>query len=262
MMLFIDAGNTLIKWAWQPPDPSQSADWVVHRVTHDAWICQAAAAQPLRAALTQASACVISNVAGEAWLDAMPATVSRQRCHLVQSPAAAYGLVNGYQVPAQLGSDRWCTLLAAWQQWQQSALVVSVGTAVTLDFLEKTATGHARFHGGSIQPGLRLMWQSLQQGTAQLAAHDWSAQLASQAIDSPTWPTNTQQALWQGCVGAISAAISRRYEALCLSDPETRLILTGGDAAWIQAVLPESCTVRANIEEHLVLKGLAWMAHL
>lgn len=262
MRLLIDAGNSYTKWAWQPAQPERTDDWQVHALANADWIAGLPHAAPLHAAIAQASACLISNVAGEAWLAALPDTYNPSTCCVIESPATWGNVSNGYHSPAQLGSDRWCSLLAVWQQYQASALIVSLGTAMTLDYLQKTAPGGACFVGGTIQPGLRLMWRSLQQGAAQLKQYDLDALTQQQAHRQiEPWPTTSQQAMWQGCVTALVASICQRYAELQSTDPEIRLILTGGDAALIHAALPDRLSAQAIIGDNLVLKGLAWMAH-
>ena len=253
MKLLIDAGNTRTKWAWCPDQPHQDAAWQVHALTHQQWLQGDADAQRLLQAIAQAKQVWLSNVAGAHWLQPLPAL--EQRLHLIQSSASALGVQNSYHQPAQLGSDRWCSVLAVWQQFGQSALVVTAGTALTIDALVVNQAG-ASFAGGSIQPGLRLMWQSLQQGAAQL---DY-AYPPDQAVPSG-FAQNSQQAMWLGCVQALAASVVAQFERmLALADAMPLLILTGGDAQLLHRYLPDRLSAQAIIVDNLVLKGLACLA--
>ena len=63
----------------------------------------------------------------------------------VVSSAHAAGVTNGYDHPGRLGTDRWVALIGARQRvlshgGARPALVVMVGTAVTVDALDAEAT--------------------------------------------------------------------------------------------------------------------------
>lgn len=254
MKLLIDAGNSRTKWAWCPPALSHDHRWQVNALDNTQWLAPSTDAQLLRDAVHQADQVWLSNVAGARWLQGYPANTSL--LHVMQSTTAALGLRNGYTDPAQLGSDRWCSLLAVWRQFAQPALVVTAGTAVTIDALMVTTNADADFLGGSIQPGLRLMWQSLQQGAAQLdyVYPDQEAQLDNFA-------RNSQQAMWRGCVQALTAAVATQYAHLAdMTATAPLLVLSGGDAQLLHRYLPDALSAQAIIVDNLVLKGLACLA--
>src|SRR5205085_12643161 len=108
----------------------------------------------------------------------------------VVSAARACGVTNGYDHPNRLGVDRWVALIGAWhrvlaQGAPRPALVVMVGTAVTVDALDETG----RFLGGDILPGFGLMLRALEMGTAGLKAP------AGGGVD---FPSNNRYALMSG----------------------------------------------------------------
>ena len=133
------------------------------------------------------------------------------------------GVVNGYEHPSRLGADRWVALIGA--RWRvlsrgapRPALVVMVGTAVTVDALDTDC----RFLGGLILPGFGLMLKALEMGTAGLKVPTG---------DVVEFPTNTSDALMSGGAYAIAGAVRRQYrrlQARCGQDP---LVLMGGGAA-------------------------------
>ena len=94
--------------------------------------------------------------------------------HWVVPASHEAGVTNGYDHPSRLGADRWVALIGArWRVMAEAAasgavprpaLVVMVGTAVTVDALD--ASG--RFLGGLILPGFGLMLKALEMGTAGL----------------------------------------------------------------------------------------------
>lgn len=253
MKLLIDAGNSRTKWAWCPEQSSQSKALQINTLDNQDWFEGTAQAQALHAAIAKASRIYLSNVAGERWLQRLPEL--GQRLQRIVATHSAMGLQNAYSQPAQLGSDRWCSLLAVWRQAQKSALVVSAGTAMTMDALE-VKQGRAVFAGGSIQPGLRLMWQSLQHGAAQL---DYAYPTDHTAEDG--FAINSQQAMWLGCMQALSASVAAQYDRLCQRlDHAPLLHLSGGDADLIARYLPHRLSAQAIIVDNLVLEGLAWLA--
>ena len=143
--------------------------------------------------------------------------------------AADGGIVNGYDHPNRLGADRWVALIGARQRVlaegrARPALVVMVGTAVTVDSLD--ASG--RFLGGMILPGFGLMLKALEMGTAGLKVP------TGEVVD---FPTNTSDALMSGGAHAIAGAIERCHQRLLrLCGAEPVLIMTGGAAVKLNAI--------------------------
>jgi type III pantothenate kinase len=141
---------------------------------------------------------------------------------VVPGPEQA-GVTNGYDHPSRLGADRWVALVGA--RWRvlsrgapRPALVVMVGTAVTVDALDT----QGRFIGGLILPGFGLMLKALEMGTAGLKVP------TGEVVE---FPTNTSDALMSGGAYAIAGAVRRQYrrlQARCGQDP---LLFMGGGAA-------------------------------
>jgi type III pantothenate kinase len=139
-------------------------------------------------------------------------------------PSARHaGVSNGYDHPSRLGADRWVAMIGArWHALSRGkprpALVVMVGTAVTVDALDTDG----RFVGGLILPGFGLMLKALEMGTAGLKVP------TGEVVE---FPTNTSDALMSGGAYAIAGAVRRQYrrlQARCGQDP---LVLMGGGAA-------------------------------
>lgn len=63
-----------------------------------------------------------------------------------------------------VGHDRLLTAVAAYARCRQACMVVDVGTAVTVDFVD----GEGAFCGGAIAPGLGMMLRAMNAGAAQL----------------------------------------------------------------------------------------------
>jgi type III pantothenate kinase len=144
----------------------------------------------------------------------------------------AAGVTNGYDYPTRLGADRWAALAGArWHVLQRGtprpALVVMVGTAVTVDSLD--AEGH--FLGGLILPGFGLMLRALEQGTAGLRVPTGEVE---------DFPTNTSDALMSGGAHALAGAIERIHRRLVnRSGGDLPLCLMTGGAALKMAPITE-----------------------
>ena len=164
------------------------------------------------------------------------------------SAAKAGGVTNGYDSPQRLGPDRWAALVGARHHAIASAapaLVIMVGTAVTIDSLD--ASGH--FLGGAIMPGFGLMLRALETGTAGLKVP---------MGDAKDFPTNTSDALTSGGTDAISGAIERSYRRLARHAGREPLLLMSGGAAPKLSELSEE--LPARVIDHLIFEGLLVLA--
>ena len=230
-MLLLDVGNSRIKWVL-----AEGSAWVRQGMAGiDEW----AAVRQAFATLPPPHRILVSNVAGEqaaqqvrAACAAWPAPVE-----FIIAGAGQCGVRNAYAQPAQLGSDRWAALIAAWHQARAACLVVNCGTATTVDAL----SDGGEFLGGLILPGVDMMRRSLAEGTAQLAATggDWR-----------DFPRNTADAMYSGAIQATVGAIRQQYELL--GKPGAYCLLSGGAADSVQPHL-KLPLVRVD---NLVLQGL------
>jgi type III pantothenate kinase len=164
------------------------------------------------------------------------------------------GLTNGYDFPSRLGADRWVSLAGARARvlaggQMRPALVVMVGTAVTVDSLDSSG----RFLGGLILPGFGLMLRVLEQGTAGLKVP------TGEVVD---FPTNTSDALMSGGANAIAGAVERQTRRLQQrTGQEPMLLMTGGAAVKLAPTLDLPFeTVDALIFEGLLLIQAARLA--
>ena len=229
--LAIDIGNTRLKWAlYDTPRPGASmrSSGAVFLETIDVL------ADSDWRQLPAPTSMLGSNVAG----DAVRRRVEEQlelwdiEPRWIVPGAQAAGVTNGYDHPTRLGADRWAALAGArWHVLQRHvprpALVVMVGTAVTVDSLDV----EGRFLGGLILPGFGLMLRALEQGTAGLRVP------TGEVVD---FPTNTSDALMSGGAHALAGAIERIHRRLVnLSGGVEPLCLMTGGAAVKMAPITE-----------------------
>jgi type III pantothenate kinase len=143
------------------------------------------------------------------------------------------GVTSGYDHPNRLGADRWVSLVGARSRvlaqtrpgdTPRPALVVMVGTAVTVDSLD----AEGRFLGGLILPGFGMMLRALELGTAGLKVP------TGDVVD---FPTNTSDALMSGGSSAIAGAIERQHRKLVQrTGAEPLLYMTGGAAVKLAPI--------------------------
>jgi type III pantothenate kinase len=226
--LAIDIGNTRLKWAlYAAPQPGAT---VLHQgISFLETIDDLAEGDWKNLPVpTSMLGCV---VAGEAVRRRVEEQMEMWELdpHWVVPKAQEAGLVNGYDHPGRLGADRWvCLAGARWHVLKSGtprpALVVMVGTAVTVDALD--ASG--RFLGGLILPGFGLMQRALEQGTDGLKVP------TGEVVD---FPTNTSDALMSGGANAMAGAIERQARRLRQrTGQEPLLLMTGGAAVKLAPI--------------------------
>jgi type III pantothenate kinase len=235
----VDAGNTRIRWAalsagrifWQVAlpgaEPARIAAAWARAEAPDRILVSAVAGPEVRQAITRA--------ARASW---------QREPEFLQSPAAGWGVRNGYRDPARLGIDRFAALVAANRRFPAGALVVDVGTAVTLDLL---IAGEHR--GGYILPGPGLMARALERGTAAVSA------AGPDPEEAPG--RDTASAVGRGTVHAVVGAVAEvRAHLAGQGLSGVPCIVTGGGAPLVA----ERIASPRNLLPGLVLEGLAQMA--
>ncbi len=163
------------------------------------------------------------NVAGDALavrIDALCSQSGAEGMQWVHSTREAVGIRNTYEVPGQLGSDRWVALLGLATHTAGAALLASFGTATTIDALSAPDTSARRFEGGVILPGPELMLRALANGTAQLPYAEGEV--------TPL-PRNTHSAIRSGVAAAQAGAVLRQWRAAADAfGAEPEVFCTGG----------------------------------
>lgn len=237
--LLLDGGNSRLKWAWVENGrilrtasaryrdlSALDEDWQLHgtgisRITGSA-VCGDAKKQ------------LVADILGREieWLGSMP---------------HALGISNHYRDISEHGADRWFNVLGSRSFSRRACVVVSCGTAVTLDAL--TADGH--YLGGSIMPGFHLMRESLARKTANLKIPEGHAY---------PFATSTANALASGMSDAVCGALilmHGRLQARVRGEP-VDVVITGGGAKKVAAALPAQFALdnAVKIVDNLVIFGL------
>lgn len=126
-----------------------------------------------------------------------------------------------------VGQDRLLCALGAFDVLKQACVVIDVGTAVTVDFVD----GEGVFHGGAILPGISMMLASLNESTANLP------KLVYTKLDSTKNDPGkqTDEAMMLGVTYAVRGAVrllTERYAEHYQAYPHT--IVTGGDLGVLE----------------------------
>lgn len=243
MLLVIDTGNTRTKWAKVQEDGKLAA---VQATLNNKLITSA-----IKQDLASVDKVVVANVAGHEIAAQLNSIMPE---HLepifMVAKSEACNVINRYEHVETLGIDRWAAAIAAWHMYKQPTLVINAGTAITIDALGKDkATKKGEYLGGTIMPGLQLLFSALSENTAKLTAS------ASGRLDA--FPKNTADAIQTGCMNAIIGAVvlqMKQLEKHCAFLP--KIVISGGDAVKIAEALNHHLN-RVIVAENLVLQGLA-----
>ncbi len=153
------------------------------------------------------------------------------------------GVEQGYKDLSRLGVDRWLGVLAAYNKYSKACLVVSCGTAVTIDFVN----ADGRHLGGYIVPGLNLMRQALFGGTNAVKVESFSV------CDSLEPGRDTQSAVNNGLLLMLLSVIRQSSEQLSAKGGDFQIVLCGGDGKTVSEYLE----LEHVCQPALVLDGLA-----
>ncbi len=226
MILELDLGNTRCKWRLV------QGETVVMRGNET--LEELPAALPTASRIRVAS--VLSHEKEQRLSAQLRATIGVEP-EFARSCAVCAGVRNAYAAPEQLGVDRWLALLAAYRAVGDRLLLVSAGTAVTLD--ELSADGlHV---GGYILPGRELMLDSLSSGTDRVR------------FEQRGWRHGAGRNTGECVAAGVSAAIVGSVLAVW-RDP-LPVVLTGGYAEDLAAGLA-SRGISTTVMPELVMDGL------
>lgn len=248
MNLLLDCGNTRLKWAISLGNAARRTQ--SHIVRRGICDYTPAALAELCASLHDGSikalqfSSVVAPEREQALFDQLqPLGLVPQRFTV---NARSCTLINAYASPETLGVDRWAAAIGAWGLLGRSCLVISAGTATTIDVVQaEPDSTQAVYRGGLILPGVDLMLRALHAGTARLPhAEDGVYRVVPDVAD------NTQDAIVTGAIDATCGAIERMARAMSMDAP---WLLTGGASGKIAAAL--GCRVTPIVD--LVLEGLA-----
>jgi type III pantothenate kinase len=245
MFLLIDIGNTKTKWMLRDQRKIYQEDsFLTEDIDQDHFVFS-----------DKIQKILISNVASFEKEAILKIKLKKFACPIefVKSQKKWKHLLNGYQDSSSLGVDRWLSALSVSNSIQKSTVIVSVGTAVTIDYLSFDKKEHQyRFEGGVILPGLYLTKNALSQNTAQLKNDEGVLQIPA---------INTANAIQSGFILSVLGNLKSFFELALSKSKDVHIILSGGDAEYIYQHLNEDLKSHAIIKKDLVLDGLFVLAN-
>ena len=229
-----DLGNTRLKCAPLHADGSIGETLAIAHDDGADWL------EALPSGAVACIASVASDARRAALFDALCTRFTR--LHRARTERSLGPLRIAYDNPAHLGVDRFLAMLG--QCGDGPALVVGVGTALTIDLLD----ANGRHHGGRIAPSPELMREAL---------HARAAQLPLDGGRYAEFADDTDHALASGCEGAALALVERSlHAAQSTLGLAAALCLHGGGAEALRDRLPAHRWL-----PDAVLRGLArWHA--
>ncbi len=238
--LLLDGGNSRLKWAW-------AENGIITHTNHSPYRDLQILQQEWLKMGGDDVRVVGSAVCGLAKQAMVAAQLPHVKIEWLSSMKRALGIYNHYQNVEQHGADRWFNALGSRQFTQNACVIMSCGTAVTIDAL--TQDNH--YLGGTIMPGFHLMKESLALRTANL----------NQPLGKLfPFPTTTANALAGGMMDAVCGSLMIMHSRLKarMNHATVDVIMTGGGASKVAKSLPETFVLDNNVKivDNLVIFGL------
>ena len=246
MFLLIDIGNTKTKWMLRDNKSIYKHDsFLTEDIDQDHFKFD-----------EKVRKVVISNVAGFEKEAILKIKLKNFSCPIefIKPHKKLNHLINNYQDATKLGTDRWLSALSVSHDIKKTAVIVSVGTAVTIDYLsfDKKNNQHT-FEGGVILPGLHLTKNALSNHTADLKNSEGAFQMP---------PINTGNAIQSGFILSVLGNIKSFFDLALSQFKDVTIILSGGDTELIHQHMDEGLKKYVSIKKDLVLEGLFVIANI
>ena len=251
MLLAIDAGNTNIKFALVNDDGTPRTRW---RIATDArrtadeyavWLIRLIELEGLKR--EDVTAVAISTVVPRALYNIQSLA---QKYFGVEALVAGrapldYGISLDVDEPHAVGSDRACNAIAAHAAHDGDLIVISFGTATTIDHIDFRGA----YKGGIIAPGLNLSLDALVAAAAKLPRIAIEAP-ASDSVIGRTTESQMQIGIYWGYVAMVEGLIARMRAEI---GRPVKIVATGGLAILFQT----QQGLFDAVDPDLALKGLS-----
>jgi len=250
VILFVDIGNTRIKWARYKHDALDIYEGCnysnnkakLSKILKENWNEFYSVERILVSnAASKEMGAIITNYCLKHW-EGNPEFLSSQKNTL--------GLTCGYEKFNKLGVDRWLSMLGAWSLHQDKEVangfcVIDCGTFVTVDAVDVDG-GHL---GGLITPGLEML-QNISADHLSLRTDSFSDYFWDQK--KSLLATNTGSAVFAGSYYMVVSFIENIINELNNEMKDCTIYFTGGDADAFSHLLNEEVVYHPN----LVFEGM------
>ncbi|MDR3773038.1 MAG: type III pantothenate kinase [Terracidiphilus sp.] len=181
-------------------------------------------------------------------------TTLRQMCEayfhidpLFVEPGIKTGMPVLVDNPTELGADRLCDSIAAFEKYGGPCIVVDFGTATKFEVI----SARGEYLGGAIAPGLGLSAEALFSRAARLSRVD--IKRPAKVIGTNTIG-HLQTGLYYGYIGLVDGILDRIVAELATAEPvqKPRIIASG---IMAHMIAPDSRHI-AEIDDMLTLDGL------
>lgn len=163
-------------------------------------------------------------------------------------------IINPKIIPLQdiystMGIDRILALWGAGCNYGFPCLVIDSGTALTFTGADEKQ----KLIGGAILPGVRLQLQTLFFNTAALPEIEIMGEII------PRWAKNTPSAIQSGVIYTLMAGIRDFSQDWLNQYPQSKVILTGGDASllfqYLKVIFPDISN-KIIVDVNLIFLGM------
>lgn len=251
MLLAIDAGNTNIKFALVNTNGSPRTRW---RIATDArrtadeyavWLIRLIEFEGMKR--EDVTDVAISTVVPRTLynLQSLASKYFKVDALIAGRAPLNYGIALDVDEPHAVGSDRACNAIAAHATHAGDLIVISFGTATTVDHIDFNGA----YKGGIIAPGVNLSLDALVAAAAKLPRIAIEAPLSTSVIGRTTESQMLIGIYW-GYVAMVEGLIARMKSEI---GRPVRVIATGGLASLFQ----DHEALFDAVDPDLALKGLS-----
>lgn len=251
MLLAVDAGNTNIKFALVNDDGSPRTRW---RIATDArrtadeyavWLIRLIELEGLKR--EDVTAVAISTVVPRALynLQALATKYFGVEAQVAGRASLDYGIALDVDEPHAVGADRACNAIAAHAAHEGDLIVISFGTATTIDHVDYRGA----YKGGIIAPGLNLSLDALVAAAAKLPRIAIEAP-GSDSVIGRTTESQMLIGIYWGYVAMVEGLIARMRTQI---GRPVKVVATGG----LAILFAEQEGLFDAVDPDLALKGLS-----
>lgn len=146
-------------------------------------------------------------------------------------------VINRYGTPETLGKDRLASAVAGSSLFEKyPVLVINAGTCITYDLI----TAYKEYLGGAISPGIYMRFKGLHTFTSKLP-------LINLQEDVPLIGSDTKGSILSGVIHGVISEISGMIQQYQQVYPSLQVILSGGDAVFLEKRLKNRIFAFPNI---------------